>query len=87
MIPEPIFESMNRGNGKQMPAWKIAIILLVVNIVGFAVASLYFRHESGNSKCENQATEQKAEFGARVSQASNLAEWGYQVLLIIRGNR
>ena len=87
MLTEPNFERMNRGNGKQMPAWKLIVILLLVNVVGFVVANLYFSRETGNCKSETQATEQKAEFGTRVKQASSLAEWGYQVLLIIRGNR
>jgi hypothetical protein len=87
MNPNPNFEYMNRGNNKQMPAWKIAILLLVVNIAGFAVASSYFSREKGNHKTETQATEQKADFGAKVSQASNLAEWGYHVLMILRGSR
>lgn len=87
MFAEPNFENMNRATGKQMSAWKLLVILLIVNIAGFTIASIYFSRETGNSKPETQATQNKAEFGARVKHASSLAEWGYQVLLIIRGKR
>lgn len=82
-----IFESVKPQQSRSISKWQLIIALIVINLLGFVAAQLYFSRQAEASKAETETVENQHSFGANVKDAGTIVEWGVRLLQLVRGNQ
>lgn len=80
------FESVKSREKTSMSKWQLILALVVINLLGFIAAQMYFSRQSADSKAETEAVDHQQRFGASVKDAGTMVEWGVKLLQLVRGN-
>ena len=69
---------------KLAPKWKIILVLLILNVLGFWAAQSYFnKQESSNT--DREMVEEKPLFGTNVKETGVYKEYGIRLLALFLG--
>jgi uncharacterized protein YpmS len=79
------FEPVTAMKQKAVSKWHLMIALLAINLVGFAVAQVYFSRQ-GENKTQSEASEVKKTYGMNVRETSTLLNWGFNLLQHLRNH-
>jgi hypothetical protein len=79
------FESVNPTQKAKFNKWHLFWILFALNLIGFTAAKMYFNTQNAHSKADTEAVDFKNKFGASVHSANTLANWGLELLHLLRG--
>jgi uncharacterized protein YpmS len=74
------FEMEDGMKKRVLNKWHLMLLLLVLNLMGFALAKAYFSSYSDVQKVHQEAQEATNLYGANVKDAATWAEFGIRII-------
>lgn len=78
-----IFESRDSMKPRTLTKWHVLLLLLVLNIIGFALAKTYFTSYSNMEKTHQEANETSESYGVNVKNTATWAEFGIKLFRLL----